>query len=111
MERLSADFGVPHPHQYLYTRLIQVKPFQRSLAIQPLAGGPGFNQFILSALADKAIRGVLNRLIRGSLAEWWKIFASHFEDWPAVLRAMRETGDDFRQGKIAVMPASGVTGN
>jgi hypothetical protein len=33
-----------------------------------------------------------------------KIFASHFEDWPAVLRAMHETGDDFRQGKIAVMP-------
>ena len=30
-----------------------------------------------------------------------KIFASDFEDWPAMLRAMRETGEEFRQGKIA----------
>jgi hypothetical protein len=29
-----------------------------------------------------------------------KIFATDFEDWPALLRAMRETGDEFRQGKI-----------
>ena len=28
-------------------------------------------------------------------------FASHLEDWSAVLRAMRETGEEFRQGKIA----------
>jgi hypothetical protein len=31
-------------------------------------------------------------------------FASHLEDWPAVLRAMRETGEEFRQGKIAALP-------
>ena len=30
-----------------------------------------------------------------------KIFATDFEDWPAMLRAMRETGEEFRQGKIA----------
>ena len=30
-----------------------------------------------------------------------KIFASDLEDWPAILRAMQETGDEFRQGKIA----------
>jgi hypothetical protein len=29
-----------------------------------------------------------------------KIFATHLEDWPAVLRALRETGDEFRLGKI-----------
>jgi hypothetical protein len=28
-------------------------------------------------------------------------FASHLEDWSAILRAMRQTGDEFRQGKIA----------
>jgi hypothetical protein len=33
-----------------------------------------------------------------------KIFATDFEDWPAMLRAMRETGEDFRQGKIASLP-------
>jgi len=30
-------------------------------------------------------------------------FASHLEDWPAVLRAMRETGEEFRQGKITAL--------
>jgi hypothetical protein len=33
-----------------------------------------------------------------------KIFATHLEDWPAVLRAMRETGDEFRAGKIESLP-------
>jgi hypothetical protein len=45
---------------------------------------------------------VLNRLIpelTHRMVE--KIFATDFEDWPAMLRAMRETGEEFRQGKIA----------
>jgi hypothetical protein len=29
-----------------------------------------------------------------------KIFATDFEDWPALLRAMHEAGDDFRNGKL-----------
>jgi hypothetical protein len=28
------------------------------------------------------------------------IFASNIEDWPALLRAMQETGNELRQGKI-----------
>jgi hypothetical protein len=28
------------------------------------------------------------------------IFASNTDDWPALLRAMRETGEEFREGKI-----------
>jgi hypothetical protein len=38
-----------------------------------------------------------------------KIFATDFEDWQALLRAMRETGDEFRQGKIAVLPMNVTT--
>jgi len=37
-----------------------------------------------------------------------KIFATDFEDWAAILRALRETGDEFRQGKIAVLPKGGL---
>jgi hypothetical protein len=33
-----------------------------------------------------------------------KIFATDFEDWPALLRAMREAGTDFRNGRLAVTP-------
>jgi hypothetical protein len=29
------------------------------------------------------------------------IFATDLEDWPALVRALRETGEDFQQGKIA----------
>jgi hypothetical protein len=38
-----------------------------------------------------------------------KIFATDFEDWPAMLRAMRETGDEFRRGKIAALPKVALT--
>jgi hypothetical protein len=34
-----------------------------------------------------------------------KIFATHLEDWPAVLRALRETGEEFRDGRVASLPA------
>jgi len=33
-----------------------------------------------------------------------KVFATDFEDWPALGRAMRETGEDFRHGKITSAP-------
>ena len=33
-----------------------------------------------------------------------KIFATDLEDWPALLRAMRETGEEFKQGKVAPVP-------
>lgn len=46
---------------------------------------------------------VLNRLVpeltRHMVAN---IFATDIEDWPALIRAMRETGEEFRQGKIAL---------
>jgi hypothetical protein len=38
-----------------------------------------------------------------------KIFATDLEDWPAMLRAMRETGDDLKQGKIASFPPPAAT--
>jgi hypothetical protein len=50
---------------------------------------------------------MLNRLVpeltRQMIA---KIFATDLEDWRAVLRAMEETGDEFRQGKIASLPGA-----
>ena len=36
------------------------------------------------------------------------IFASNIDDWPALLRAMEETGDEFRKGKIAVQGTTTV---
>jgi hypothetical protein len=31
-----------------------------------------------------------------------KIFATDLEDWRALLRAMHEAGEDFRQGKLSL---------
>ena len=50
---------------------------------------------------------VLNRMIpelTRRMVE--KIFATHPDDWIAMHRAMRETGDEFRGGKLAFLPAS-----
>ena len=53
---------------------------------------------------------MLNRLVpeltRHMIA---KIFATDLEDWPAMLRAMQETGEEFRQGKIAPLPPASTT--
>ncbi len=51
---------------------------------------------------------MLNRLVpeltRHMVAN---IFATDIEDWPALTRAMRETGEEFRQGKIALPHSDG----
>ena len=47
---------------------------------------------------------MLNRVVPELTREMvGKIFATDFEDWPALLRAMRETGKEFREGKIAAV--------
>ena len=38
-----------------------------------------------------------------------KIFATDIEDWPALLRAMQETGEDFRRGRITLPPPGNTT--
>ena len=107
-ERLSQDFGVPHPIlTQSYTReLLNLKPFPafEGYSSRLLAESWDSSNLYWARLADE--KGyppvMLNRLIpelTHRMVE--KIFASDFEDWPAMLRAMRETGEEFRQGKIA----------
>jgi hypothetical protein len=33
-----------------------------------------------------------------------KVAATNLEDWPAIFRAMQETGQEFRAGKIGALP-------
>jgi len=107
-QRLSQDFGVPHPIlAQSYTReLLNLKPFPafEGYSSRLLAESWDSSNLYWARLADE--KGyppvVLNRLIpelTHRMVE--KIFATDFEDWPAMLRAMRETGEEFRQGKIA----------
>ncbi len=110
-ERISKDFGVPHPTlARTYGReLLNVKPF-------PFFGGYSSRLFgeswessnlYWARLADEMGYSpvMLNRLVPELTRHMTaKIFATDLEDWPAMVRAMRETGDDLKQGKIASFP-------
>jgi hypothetical protein len=114
-ERLSAHFGVPHPTlaQTYARELINVGPFPAfsGYSSRLLAESWDSGNLYWARLADEVGYSpvALNRLVpelTRRMVE--KIFATDFEDWPALLRAMRETGEEFRQGKIASAPSSQV---
>jgi len=117
-EQLSRDFGVPHP--------ILAQTYARELInTPPLPIFEGYSSRLLSEtwdspnlywarLADEMGYPPveLNRLIpvltRRMIV---KIFATELDDAPAILRAMREAGDELRRGQLAVMPADGGAPN
>jgi hypothetical protein len=115
-ERLSQDFGVPHPilAQSYARQLLNVKPFPAfsGYSSRLLAESWDSSNLYWARLADEMGYSpvMLNRLVpelTRRMVE--KIFATEVEDWPAILRAMRETGEEFRQGKIALLPANSAT--
>ena len=106
-ERIAKDFGVPHPTlaRTNTLELLNVKPF-------PFFGGYSSRLFAESwesgnlywaRLADEMgyspvmLNRIVPELTRRMTA---KIFATELEDWPAMLRAMQETGDELRRGKV-----------
>ncbi len=110
--RIAKDFGVPHPTMARTNSsdLLNIKPF-------PFFGGYSSRLFgeswesgnlYWARLADEMgyspvmLNRVIPELTRRMTA---KIFATELEDWPSMLRAMRETGDEVRQHKV-VFPAS-----
>jgi hypothetical protein len=112
-ERLSEDFGTPHPAlaQSYARELLNVKllPTFESYSSRLMAETWESNNLYWARLSDELGYPpvMLNRLVpelTRRMVE--KIFATHYEDWPAVLRAMRETGEEFRQGKIVPLPKS-----
>ena len=114
-ERLSRDFGVPHRTlaQSYACELLNLKPFPAfsGYSSRLMAESWDSNNLYWARLADEKGYApvMLNRmapeLTRRMVA---KIFATDFEDWGALLKALRETGDDFRKGKIALFPPAGT---
>jgi hypothetical protein len=113
-ERIARDFGVPHPALARnYSRdLLNIKLFPsfESYSSRLLAESWESNNLYWARLADE--KGyppvMLNRLVpelTQRMVE--RLFASSLEDWPAIRRAMRETGEDFRSGKIAALNKDG----
>jgi hypothetical protein len=106
--RLSHDFGIPHPSlSYSYaTELLNAPPMPAfsGFASRLLAESWESSNLYWARLADEqgyspvALNRLVPELTQQMIA---RIFATDFEDWPALLRAMRETGEDFRNGRIA----------
>jgi hypothetical protein len=111
LARLSEDFGVPHPAfaQTYALELLSMKPPPTFMGYSSrlLAEFWDSNNLYWARLADEMGYSpvTLNRLVpelTHRMVE--KIAATHPEDWPAVLRAMQETGDEFRRNKAAALP-------
>lgn len=112
-DRLSADFGVPHPAMArTYAReLLSEAPFPvfQEYSSRLLAEEWDSTNLYWARLADELGYPpvALNRLAPDLTVRMVaRIFASDTNDWPALLRAMRETGEEFRQGKLASLPAN-----
>ncbi|HEY0161127.1 MAG TPA: hypothetical protein VGB69_00470 [Edaphobacter sp.] len=112
-ERLARDFGVPHPvlARTYGPSLLYVKPFPSFGGASSRLFGESWESSNLywARLADEngldpaALNRLVPELTRRMTA---KIFATDLEDWPALDRAMRETGEDFRAGKVTPLPAA-----
>jgi hypothetical protein len=106
-ERLSSDFGVPHPAlaQTYGRELLNLKPFPTFLGYSSrlMAESWESNNLFWARLADEkglppeALHELVPELTRRMVE---KIFATHLDDWPSLLRALQETGEEFREGKM-----------
>jgi hypothetical protein len=112
-KRLSRDFGVPHVTlaQSYARELLNVKPFPAfaGYSSRLMAESWDSSNLYWARLADEMgySPAMLNRLVPELTRRMvGKIFATEFEDWQALLRAMREAGEDLREGKIAGLPAT-----
>jgi hypothetical protein len=116
LQRLSRDFGTPHPvlAQNYMCELLNVQPFPAFGGNSSRLLGESWDSSNLywARLADEKGYSpvMLNRLVpeltRHMVAN---IFATDIEDWPALTRAMRETGEEFRQGKIGLPQVAEVS--
>lgn len=110
-ERISQDFGVPHPIlARTYAReLLNVTPFPmfQGYSSRLLAETWDSTNLYWARLADEmgyppvALNRLAPELTVRMVA---KIFATDLNDWPALLRAMRETAEEFRRSKPPSLP-------
>ncbi|HEX7157740.1 MAG TPA: hypothetical protein VF214_01905 [Edaphobacter sp.] len=111
-ERLARDFGVPHPilARTYGSALLNVKPFPSFGGDSSRLFGESWessNLYWARLIDEKGYSPVmLNRYVPVLTHRMTaKIFATELEDWPALQRAMLETGEEFQQGKLALQSA------
>ena len=117
-QRLSQDFGVPHPTlaETDTCALLPVEPFPVSGGYASRLFGESWESSNLywARLADQkgyppaALNLLVPELTRQMVAN---ISATSIDDWPALLRAMRQTGQEFLNGRIPVDAAGSLANN
>ena len=105
--RISRDFGTPHPNiaQNYGPELLNLGPMPpfAGRASRFLAESWDSPNLYWARLADEAgdspvmLQQFVPELTRDMVE---KIFATDFEDWPALLRAMHAAGADFKARQI-----------
>jgi hypothetical protein len=112
-EHLSRDFGVPHPAlaQTYGRELINLAPVPAfaGYSSRLLAESWDSGTLYWARLADEtgASAEMLNRMVPELTRRMVEnVFATDFEDWPALVRALHETGDEYRRTKVASLPPS-----
>jgi hypothetical protein len=115
--RLARDFGVPHPEmaQSDACDLIDTGLFPVSGGYTSRLFGESWQSTNLywARLADEmgyspvALNVLVPQLTRAMIVN---IFATNIDDWPALYRAMEQTGEEFKQGRIAVEAAGPAHG-
>lgn len=106
--RIAQDFGVPHPimTQSYGRNVLNVKPFPAltGYCSRLMAESWDSNNLYWARLVDEMgytpsdLNQLVPQLTRRMIEN---IFATEPEDWPAIMRAMQITGDEFRQGRAA----------
>jgi hypothetical protein len=112
-ERLSVDFGVPHPALggTDARSLVNMKPFPTYLGYSSrlLAESWESNNLYWARLADeKGYPPVMLNLLVPKLTYRMveNIAATYLDDWAALLRSLRATGEEFQQGKLSSLPGA-----
>jgi hypothetical protein len=117
-ERIARDFGVPHPTlaESNSLALLTGEPFPVSGGYTNRLFGESWESSNLywARLADEKgysppMLNILIPELTGQMIA--NISATSIDDWPALSRAMRETGEQFRQGKFKARPADLIAGN
>jgi len=111
-QRLAMDFGVPHPTMAATNAcaLLSAEPFPVSGGVSSRLFGESWESGNLywARLADEkgfapaALNVLIPALTRQMVAN---ISATSIDDWPALQRAMDQTGEEFLQGKISIRTA------
>ena len=115
---ISAVFGTPKPtltHSY-QPGLLKLRTFPTLMGYSSriLAETWESNNLYFAALADET--GVPVNQLDSVIPLWTRatienIFATHLEDWPALLRSLHAVGDNIRRGEAQQQTASSTISN